>query len=135
MDCEARTIIEIARFDPPPTWEEVCKISDNNLADLSEVLEEQIANGAPWYPLKADIFNAFRKTPLPNVRVVIVGQDPYHQLITLNGRAIPRACGLSFGVRKGDEIPESLAFKSAPFSINISAKIGDLNSAASNKFT
>ena len=52
------------------------------------------------YPPADDIFNAFHFTPLPAVRVVILGQDPYHE----EGQAH----GLSFSVKKGVEIPPSL---------------------------
>ena len=52
------------------------------------------------YPPADDIFNAFHFTPLPDVKVVILGQDPYHE----EGQAH----GLSFSVRPGIEIPPSL---------------------------
>ena len=52
------------------------------------------------YPPADDIFNAFHFTPLSKVRVVILGQDPYHE----EGQAH----GLSFSVRPGIEIPPSL---------------------------
>lgn len=54
----------------------------------------------PVYPLSNDIFNAFHFTPLSKVRVVILGQDPYHE----RGQAE----GLSFSVPKGVKIPPSL---------------------------
>ena len=52
------------------------------------------------YPPADDIFNAFHLTPLKDVKVVILGQDPYHN----NGQAH----GLSFSVQKGVDIPPSL---------------------------
>ena len=52
------------------------------------------------YPPSRDIFNAFHLTPLEKVRVVILGQDPYHEP--------GQAHGLCFSVRKGIEIPPSL---------------------------
>ena len=52
------------------------------------------------YPAPDDIFNAFAFTPLSRVKVVILGQDPYHN----NGQAH----GLCFSVKKGVEIPPSL---------------------------
>ena len=52
------------------------------------------------FPPANDIFNAFSLTPLANVKVVILGQDPYH------GEG--QAHGLSFSVRPGIEIPPSL---------------------------
>ena len=52
------------------------------------------------YPPADDIFNAFHFTPLSKVKVLILGQDPYHN----HGQAH----GLCFSVQKGVEIPPSL---------------------------
>lgn len=52
------------------------------------------------YPKKEDIFNALKLTPFSNVKVVIVGQDPYH--------GENEAHGLSFSVQNGVKIPPSL---------------------------
>lgn len=52
------------------------------------------------FPPAKDIFNAFHLTPLKDVKVVILGQDPYHN----HGQAH----GLCFSVQKGVEIPPSL---------------------------
>ena len=52
------------------------------------------------YPPRELLFNAFKLTPLQNVRVVIVGQDPYHEP--------EQAMGLSFSVPKGVKVPPSL---------------------------
>lgn len=53
------------------------------------------------YPPSEDLFNAFHFTPLAEVKVVILGQDPYHE----EGQAH----GLSFSVKPGVAIPPSLA--------------------------
>ena len=52
------------------------------------------------YPPSKDIFNALHLTPLKNVKVVILGQDPYHEP--------DQAHGLSFSVPAGQKIPPSL---------------------------
>ena len=52
------------------------------------------------FPPADDIFNAFHLTPLSNVKVVILGQDPYHN--------VGQAHGLCFSVKKGVEVPPSL---------------------------
>ena len=52
------------------------------------------------FPPADDVFNAFHLTPLKDVKVVILGQDPYH-----NDR---QAHGLCFSVQKGVDIPPSL---------------------------
>ena len=53
------------------------------------------------YPPYDDIFNAFKLTPLENVKVVILGQDPYHE----EGQAH----GLAFSTPEGRPIPRSLS--------------------------
>lgn len=52
------------------------------------------------YPPAEDIFNAFHFTPLSKVKVLILGQDPYHN--------VNQAHGLSFSVKPGEDIPPSL---------------------------
>ena len=52
------------------------------------------------YPKSEDIFNAFHLTPLSQVKVVIIGQDPYHN--------INQAHGLCFSVKPEVDIPPSL---------------------------
>ena len=52
------------------------------------------------FPAPGDIFNAFHYTPLSQVKVVILGQDPCHN--------VGQAHGLCFSVQKGVEIPPSL---------------------------
>ena len=52
------------------------------------------------YPSKDNIFNAFKLTPLENIKVLICGQDPYH--------GPNQAHGLAFSVQNGVAIPPSL---------------------------
>ena len=52
------------------------------------------------FPPADDIFNAFHLTPLSKVKVVILGQDPYHN--------VGQAHGLSFSVKPGVQTPPSL---------------------------
>ena len=74
------------------------------------------------YPPRELLFNAFRLTPLDKVRVVIVGQDPYHE----PGQAM----GLSFSVPKGIRVPPSLINIYKEISLEYNCKIdyssGDL---------
>ena len=73
------------------------------------------------FPEKNNIFNALKLTPYKNVKVVIVGQDPYH--------GINEAHGLSFSVQKGIPIPPSLKniYKELEEDLNIKPKDnGDL---------
>ena len=66
---------------------------------LFDFVGKAYANGTV-YPPGDDIFNAFHLTPLSKVKVVIIGQDPYHEP--------GQAHGLSFSVKPGVEIPPSL---------------------------
>ena len=66
---------------------------------LNKFLNKEYAENT-CYPPRELLFNAFRLTPLDKVRVVIVGQDPYHE----PGQAM----GLSFSVPKGIKVPPSL---------------------------
>lgn len=67
---------------------------------LSRFLREEKAAGKDIYPPGPDIFNAFEHTPFDKVRVVVLGQDPYH--------GPGQAHGLSFSVRPGVRVPPSL---------------------------
>ncbi|EBQ4476807.1 uracil-DNA glycosylase, partial [Salmonella enterica] len=57
-------------------------------------------SGITVYPPQKDVFNAFRFTELGDVKVVILGQDPYH--------GPGQAHGLAFSVRPGIAPPPSL---------------------------
>ena len=70
------------------------------MRDLRSFLVAEIAAGRGFYPPAPLVFNALRLTPLDSVRVVILGQDPYH------GRG--QAMGLSFSVPVGVTPPPSL---------------------------
>ena len=77
------------------------------------------------YPKKENIYNALKLTPYENVKVVIVGQDPYH--------GENEAHGLSFSVPKGIKLPPSLKniYKELLNDLNIvEPNCGDLTSWA-----
>lgn len=52
------------------------------------------------YPKREDMFNAFKYTSPQDIKVVLIGQDPYHE--------VNQAMGLSFSVRSGIKLPPSL---------------------------
>ena len=68
-------------------------------AKLYQFIKEEY-NQYQVFPPADDIFNAFHYTPLSQVKVVIIGQDPYHN--------IGQAHGLCFSVKPDVEIPPSL---------------------------
>jgi uracil-DNA glycosylase len=81
----------------PLTWQPLFK--DEDFCDLMKKVEDEREYYA-IYPEKEDVFNAFHQTPLEKVKVVIVGQDPYHQP--------GQAEGLCFSVPDGMRLPPSL---------------------------
>ncbi|MEL0027535.1 MAG: uracil-DNA glycosylase [Perlucidibaca sp.] len=70
------------------------------MQSLRDFLREEKQAGLTVYPPGGEIFAALNATPLPRVRVVILGQDPYH--------GPGQAHGLCFSVRKGQRPPPSL---------------------------
>jgi len=86
----------------PPSWLQVLEGEFNKpyMAQLKQFLKAEKDAGKTVYPRNAGIFNAFNKTPFDKVKVVILGQDPYH--------GPNQAHGLSFSVQKGVAIPKSL---------------------------
>ena len=74
------------------------------------------------FPKETDVFKAFELTPFEAIKVVIIGQDPYHGL--------NQAHGLSFSVTKNSKIPPSLKniFKELQSDLGISMPLyGDLS--------
>ena len=69
-------------------------------AEIRRFLQEEKAAGKIIYPPGSLIFNAFNSTPFEKVRVVILGQDPYH--------GASQAHGLCFSVQHGVKPPPSL---------------------------
>jgi len=70
------------------------------MKDLKSFLLQEKQEGITVFPKGTDIFNAFNHTPFDEVKVVILGQDPYH--------GDGQAHGLSFSVQKGITVPPSL---------------------------
>lgn len=70
------------------------------MVELLEYLQNERAAGKVIYPTEDDVYAALKLTPLDKVRVVIIGQDPYH--------GPGQAHGLCFSVKKGVKIPPSL---------------------------
>lgn len=75
------------------------EMSQPYFKELSKFVKEERQHYA-IYPPPEQVFNSFNYCPFDKVKVVIVGQDPYHQ----KGQAM----GLAFSVNKGVKIPPSL---------------------------
>ena len=85
----------------PTSWNEFFKqIQGEEFCEsLNKFLNKEYQDYV-CYPPRELLFNAFRLTPLDKVKVVIVGQDPYHEP--------EQAMGLSFSVPQGVKVPPSL---------------------------
>jgi len=109
------------------TWKEILadEFKKPYFKGIVDHLKTEKGQGKTIYPPGSLIFNAFGQTPIDKVKVVIIGQDPYHG---------PRqAMGLSFSVPKGVPPPPSLIniFKELQDDVGIPIpKHGDLTSWA-----
>jgi uracil-DNA glycosylase len=88
-----------------PSWADVFNKAQPELLVVQKVLKRELDNGYTVVPPVTDVYKALELTPPDNVKVVIVGQDPYHEL-NLDGTT--QACGLAFSVRPTAPIPPSL---------------------------
>ncbi len=89
---------------PPlePSWQQILdgEFHKPYFQKLTDFLQTEYEKGQIIYPPRNDIFNAFAYMPFEGVRVVILGQDPYH--------GPGQAHGLAFSVKKGITPPPSL---------------------------
>ncbi|WP_029215163.1 uracil-DNA glycosylase [Kallotenue papyrolyticum] len=88
-------------IDLPPSWQAVLAeaLAQPWFARLAAFIDDERARHTV-YPPEEDVFNALKLTPYTAVRVVVLGQDPYHD----DGQAH----GLAFSVRPGVPAPPSL---------------------------
>ena len=84
------------------SWKEVLhnEFEKEYFTRLTSFVKEEYAGPTPIYPPAKLIFNAFDHCPFNDVKVVILGQDPYH--------GTGQANGLCFSVNKGIPFPPSL---------------------------
>ncbi len=85
-----------------PTWKAVLQEEFDKpyFETLTNVVKSELMAGKTVYPPPKLIFNAFEKTPFNEVKVVVLGQDPYH--------GAGQAHGLCFSVQRGVKPPPSL---------------------------
>lgn len=101
---------DIKKFDEqilklmPLSWRELFDNYQNELKDVANVLKDLAAQGQVICPQPCFIFKSLSLTPWFDVKVVMIGQDPYYQVE--NG--IPAATGCCFECRKGDVVRKSL---------------------------
>jgi DNA-formamidopyrimidine glycosylase len=99
------------------SWKETLSgaMGSESFQKLAAFLQEEQASGATIYPPRDEIFHALNLCPFDQVKVVIVGQDPYH--------GPGQGHGLAFSVRKGVKAPPSLQniFREATEDVGIEA--------------
>jgi uracil-DNA glycosylase len=85
-----------------PSWKAVLlpEFQEAYMLKLKQFLQKEIGSGKTIYPQGNQYFHALNSTALDKVRVVILGQDPYH--------GPDQAHGLSFSVKPGVPLPPSL---------------------------
>lgn len=99
---EAEKQAILAKVQLPEDWKMALaeELTSQNMDNLRDFLRQEYAAGKTIYPKPSQMFNAFNLTPLSEVKVVILGQDPYH--------GPGQAMGLSFSVPKMIPKPPSL---------------------------
>jgi uracil-DNA glycosylase len=102
MDIE-NTASESSRVQLESGWKLAleAEFSKPYMAHLRKFLADEVKKGRVIYPRPGEFFAALNSTPFSKVKVVILGQDPYH--------GPGQAHGLSFSVRPGVRPPPSLA--------------------------
>ena len=97
----------------------------SQLQSINSFLELELDKGKIIYPEKSKVFEALNRCPLESVKIVILGQDPYHNP--------GQAHGLSFSVPDGIKAPPSLVniFKEIKSDLGIQNVNGNLSSWAS----
>lgn len=94
--------MDVERIKMNPAWKSalLSEFQAEYMRELGSFLRQEAAEGKKIFPKGADLFRALDLTPLDQVRVVVLGQDPYH--------GAGQAHGLSFSVQEGVRLPPSL---------------------------
>lgn len=96
--------LSLELFNIHPDWE---TFFEENSTELNSILSEVLTSKV--YPKKKSIFKVFKYLSPKDIKVVILGQDPYINFENIDGKEIPQAQGLSFSVPKSHKnIPPSL---------------------------
>ncbi|MCD9122346.1 uracil-DNA glycosylase [Cupriavidus sp. UGS-1] len=92
----------------PPAWRALLApcLATPAWQRLADFVDGERAAGKPVFP--RDVFHALHLTPPEAVKIVILGQDPYHGVGVVDGIEVPQAHGLAFSVPDGVRVPPSL---------------------------
>lgn len=103
---ESWSIARVVDDSPPAGWVSEFKELALRLKHAGRMVEEMEAEGRyRSFPPRADLFRALELTRVHEVKVIILGQDPYH---SVDASEQPYANGLAFSVRRGQPVPPSL---------------------------
>lgn len=100
LTAEQKQQLERVRLDESWKYPLADVLLGPGMTALRQFLASELQQGKTIYPPNSQIFRALNDTPLPQVKVVILGQDPYHN--------VGQANGLSFSVNRGVSLPPSL---------------------------
>lgn len=105
--------VDLTDLDFDPSWEDavLSEFEKPYFKKIEKYLSHclKVTSGeAKIYPYPELVFNALYHTPLDKVKVVILGQDPYHNCEFHKDTRVPQAMGLSFSIPKGIKVPSSL---------------------------
>lgn len=103
LDAATRALLELEISTMDPSWFEILhsEFTQEYFLDLKRFLEREWQSPTDIFPPRNDIYSWTRLTPLSSVRVLILGQDPYHNF--------NQAHGLAFSVKDPNtRVPPSL---------------------------
>lgn len=103
-------MIQIEKIKIIAEWKEALKgeFQKPYFEAIKRAYQEERQRGEIILPRGALIFEAFNRVKPSDLRVLILGQDPYHGIEKVDGVSIPQAMGLSFSVPKPLSPPPSL---------------------------
>jgi uracil-DNA glycosylase len=102
--------IDVTTLSLDQSWTNIIFTDDNtnDIDTINKCIKTAVKSKKAVYPYPELVFNAFNNTPFDKVKVIIIGQDPYHNSELVNNITIPQAMGMSFSVNKQLKIPSSL---------------------------
>ena len=102
------TIEQVAAESIGLSWRKVFDDAAPEIKHVSKKLDEQKIFGQ-YFPLKKDLFNAFKYCPLQSIKLIIIGKDPYDTIVSIKDKQMPKEMGMAFSVRAEDkEIPATI---------------------------
>lgn len=102
IDFQESSTNTMLQYFVDPSWNRYLEteFSKPYFKKICSFLEREKKSGIEIFPPEQEIFSAFNLTPFDQVKVVLLGQDPYHD----NGQAH----GLAFSVKRNISVPPSL---------------------------